>query len=158
MADLVDQLPAEAEVPVDRVDRAAQREIVEPGLLAHLADRGVLGALAVLEVALGKSPVLVAVADEEKERRARRRRRKTTPPAEVSRCARARVIAIASVRAATPPGTPPSSSVGRPSMNCRTTGSVGVLDLVDRADLAHASLVQHRDARADACTRCACRA
>ena len=39
---------------------------------------------------------------------------------------------------------------GRPSMNCRTTGSVGGLDLGLGPDLADAALVQHGDPVADA--------
>ena len=103
---------------------AAQRELVEPRLLAHFAQRRVLGRFASLDVPFGKPPVLVAVANEEEERHARRRCGRRRRPRTSRRVARARVMRDVRRAAAATAGTLPSSSVGRPSMNCRTTGSV----------------------------------
>src|SRR6266704_5840088 len=72
MAELVDRLAAEAEVPVDDANGAVPHQVLEPGLLGHFAARGVGGRLAGLEVALGESPVAVGVADPEEPRLAAR--------------------------------------------------------------------------------------
>jgi hypothetical protein len=71
VADLVDQLAAKAEVPVDRVDPAPDGHLVQPRFLPHLAHGGLLGPFARFEMALGKSPVAIAVPDEQEERTGR---------------------------------------------------------------------------------------
>src|SRR5207248_4558159 len=63
MAELMDRLAAKSEVPVDHPNRAAQREILEPGFLGHFAARGVGGGLAGFEVAFGEPPVAIRVAE-----------------------------------------------------------------------------------------------
>src|SRR5207302_1555469 len=63
---LVNRLAAEPEVPVDHLDRAVHDEVVESGLLGHLAARRFGRRLAPLEVALGEPPVLVRVPDQKK--------------------------------------------------------------------------------------------
>src|SRR5438067_2729585 len=68
MAVLVDGMPAESKVPVDHADRSVQHEIVEPGLLAHLAPRRDGRGLGDLEVALGEAPVAIGAPDQEEAR------------------------------------------------------------------------------------------
>src|SRR6185437_13375893 len=65
VAELVDGLAAKAEVPVDHPNRAVQHQVLEPGLLGHLAARGIGRGLAGFEVALGEPPVAIGVADQE---------------------------------------------------------------------------------------------
>src|SRR5213078_4788179 len=65
MAVLVNRLAAEAEVPIDHFYRAVEHELVESGFLGHLAPRPVGGRLGGFEVALGKSPILVRVANQQ---------------------------------------------------------------------------------------------
>src|SRR5207253_8185152 len=72
VAELVDRLAAEAEVPVDDANGAVPHQVLEPGLLGHFAARGVGGGLAGFEVALGESPVAIGVADQEEPRLAAR--------------------------------------------------------------------------------------
>src|SRR5688572_14769213 len=68
VTNLVNELAPESEIPVDRLDASAEREVIDARLLAHFAHRGVLGALARLEVALGEPPVLITVPDEQEQR------------------------------------------------------------------------------------------
>src|SRR2546429_621954 len=68
VAELVDRLAAEAEVPVDDANGAVPHQVLEPGLLGHFAARGVGGGLAGFEVALGGPPVAVGVAGQEEPR------------------------------------------------------------------------------------------
>src|SRR5439155_26961430 len=63
VAELVDRLAAKSEVPVDHANRAVQHQILEPGLLAHLAARGVGRGLTGFQVALGEPPVAIGIAD-----------------------------------------------------------------------------------------------
>src|SRR2546426_12356465 len=72
VAELVDRLAAEAEVPVDDANGAVPHQVLEPGLLGHFAARGVGGGLAGLKVALGEPPVAIGVADQEEPRLAAR--------------------------------------------------------------------------------------
>src|SRR6267378_1670046 len=66
MAVLVNRLAAEAEIPIDHSDRSVEHELVEAGLLGNLAPRRGGGRLGGFEVPLGKSPVLVRVANQQK--------------------------------------------------------------------------------------------
>src|SRR6266852_5340326 len=66
MAVLVNRLAAEPKIPVDHLDRAVEHELVEARLLGDLASRRLRGRLAGLEVPLGKSPILVRVANQQK--------------------------------------------------------------------------------------------
>src|SRR4029077_2822473 len=68
VTDLVNQLAAKAKVPIDRFNEAAHREIREAGFLAHLSQGCAIRLLPLFDVALGKAPVLVAVANEEIQR------------------------------------------------------------------------------------------
>src|SRR6185312_5043728 len=98
-----------------------QLERREPGFLAHLAQRGGFGLLAVLEVALRETPVLVAVADQEVEAfRSLGAKHDTACRRLVPRLVVPdRCRALFRLRQ-----TPvPLWSVARPSMNWRTTGS-----------------------------------
>ena len=62
---LVNQATVGAEVPIDGGNRRVAQEVVKPGFLLHLANGGLLGRLAGLQVALGESTVAVTVEDEE---------------------------------------------------------------------------------------------
>ena len=90
VAILVDVPAAEAEMPVDDPDRPLQHQFVEPGLLLGLPPRRVGRGFAVLEMALGKSPVVVRVADEQVAGAAPapggRRSRRRSPPAPRAAC------------------------------------------------------------------------
>src|ERR1043166_6793802 len=70
VAHFVDEPAAEAEIPVDGVQRRAYFEDHEPGLLPYFAKGGRFRFFARLQVSLGEPPVLVAIADEEKKRAA----------------------------------------------------------------------------------------
>jgi hypothetical protein len=69
VAILVDVASAEAEVPVDDPDRTLEDQAAEPGFLPRLPARGIGRRLAVLEVPLGKTPVVVGIANEKEARR-----------------------------------------------------------------------------------------
>src|SRR6185295_9724155 len=68
VADLVNEMPAEAKKPVDPVDRPANGQVREASLFRHLAHRRGFRRFATFEMALGKSPILIAVANEQKQR------------------------------------------------------------------------------------------
>src|SRR5206468_6064712 len=65
VAELVDSLAPESEVPVDAADRPVEREVGEARFLGHLAARRLGGRLPRLQVALGEAPVAVRVADQQ---------------------------------------------------------------------------------------------
>src|SRR6185503_13511990 len=143
LAPFVNQRAAEPEEPLDLLHRAGHRGGADPRLLHHLAQRRGVGSLAALDVALGKSPVAVAVADEQVARlpihdaehdaagrrlvsragTARARRLRARAAGAALRDARATGLATAA-----PAPAHARSSIScrcaRPSMNCRTTGSV----------------------------------
>ena len=92
--DDLDDPPAVALVPVAHVAEAARRRArATPGLLAHLAQGGLLRGLVAVRVALGQRQHLRAVRGAPRRARSRRTRgpsgpsRTTTPPAENSRSA-----------------------------------------------------------------------
>src|SRR5690242_2857595 len=68
VAVLVDRLAAKAEVPIDHTDRAVEEQVAQAGFFSHLAPCGLRGRLAHLEMALGKAPVAIGVADQQKAR------------------------------------------------------------------------------------------
>src|SRR5207245_573068 len=70
VTDLMNELAAKTEMPVDGIDGTANGQLAESRLLAHFALRRRVGLLPGLDVSLRKAPVLVAVANEQKERRA----------------------------------------------------------------------------------------
>jgi hypothetical protein len=59
---------AKSKVPVDRLDVRANFQFCETGLFADFAERGGVGLFALFKMPLGKSPVLVAVADQQIQR------------------------------------------------------------------------------------------
>src|SRR6266545_2372510 len=65
MTVLVNRLAPEAEIPVDHLDRAVRHQLLQSRLLGDLSARGPRGRLAGFEVPLGKSPVLVRVANQQ---------------------------------------------------------------------------------------------
>src|SRR5690349_2730821 len=74
-------------------------------------------------------------------------RRKTTPPADVSRCARARVMTRSGCRGANGGH---AAVFGGPPFDELPHDRVGrVVDLLDRPLPAYASLIEHGDAGAD---------
>ena len=116
MTDFVNELPAKAEEPVDRLDGSANVEIGDARLLRNFAERGRVRRLARLEVSFGKSPIPIAVANEQKAR---------LPIVDaVHDAARGRLVANARARHQALRPTGSGSRLGLPSMNCRTIGSL----------------------------------
>src|SRR5256885_184993 len=68
VAELVDRLAAEAEVPVDDANGAVPHQVLEPGLLGHFAARGVGGGPPGFQGALGGPPIAIRVAGPEEPR------------------------------------------------------------------------------------------
>jgi hypothetical protein len=62
---LVDVAAPEAEMPVDDADRTLEHQMRKAGLLAGLTQGGVGRRFPVFQVALGKTPVVVGIADEQ---------------------------------------------------------------------------------------------
>ena len=139
IAHLMDQPPSKSEPPIDGLDGTDDGQWAEPSLLSDFSHGRRVCALAGLHMPLRKSPVAVAVLNKEKEgpllveagahhdaasrvllpARGLRTRWRGGP-------SRGTASTRAAVHVATPdavdvPGTP---SDARPSMNCRTMGSV----------------------------------
>ena len=115
------------------------------------------GSSLLLEMSLRKSPVPVAVADQQKERPATFDAVHHASGGNLAAGPRAR---HAPIRARLPATPAISTSFERraPLDELAHDRILRVPDLVHRAHLAHAPLVEHRDADAHACTRSACRA
>src|SRR5574341_730331 len=61
----MDRLAAEAEIPIDHLDRTVQHQLLESGLFSHFAPRGIGRGFIHFQVTLGESPILVRVANQE---------------------------------------------------------------------------------------------
>src|SRR4029079_16729307 len=118
MTNFVNQFSAEAKVPLDAVDGLTHREIGEAGLFGGFAKGRRLGELVALEVAFRKSPVAVAVSNEKHERLPVLDAKHNSAGGGLAACARAHTVIFLTSMVGRP------STVGRPSMNCRTMGSV----------------------------------
>ena len=109
-----------------------------------------------LEMPLGKSPVAVAVANEEKERASLLDAVYHASGGDFAGGARA--CHDLSARGGGDAGHLDFVQRRAPFNELANDRILRVPDLLDGADLAHSAIVEHRDARADASTRCACRA
>ena len=114
MANFMDLISAESELPIDGVDDAANPKALQAGLLYDFANGGCLRQFSGLDVAFGKAPVLVAVADQQLPRHA--------PVESIDDPSGGGLFADCADHQSA--ATPLPLRLGRPSMNCRTTGSV----------------------------------
>src|SRR5688500_13627839 len=121
MTGLVYAPSAEPELPVDRLDGRAEHQRVESGLLADLTEGRGPGLLARLDVSLRESPVAIRVADQEHQRAIAVAAEDDPPRGDLLSRRPATLH-----RGGDPTGGAGSSSA-RPSMNCRTIGSVECL-------------------------------
>ena len=114
MAHLVNAATAKGKVPVDRVDRTADHDLIQSRFLDHFATRRIRGEFAGFHVPLRETPVAVAVADEEEAR--------FGSVESYDHAAGRHLLALRIAAHATPAVSP--SMCARPSMNWLTTGSV----------------------------------
>ena len=68
MTDFVNELPAKPKEPVDRVNRSIDLDGFDSGFFANFPQRRGSGLLVILEVALRKAPVAIAIANEQEQR------------------------------------------------------------------------------------------
>ena len=122
MAGLVDPRPPEAELPLDGLHGGPDCEGAEAGLLTDFTERGLLRILPRLDMALGEPPIPVGVADQEDEGPFPIPPEDDPPSGDLLAGGTTRRGAglVRGHRASVAE----ASSSARPSMNCRTIGSV----------------------------------